>query len=242
VTEGYGVEWPSVFASRVQSDLASKFEVINIAAGGLNTPQEIHLFKKEALAYRPDLVILNFVLNDCDFYSSFKNSRAFIATKDSKIDFINLPINPELKRLLKSSALIYFVKQHLENLLGKLKGVPPTDYYTELWNNDDNRRKVTNGLDELAALQQKHDFDVLVIIWPLITDYRNYKFESIHAWVTEQAQQRGFSSIDLLSKFAVIPYRGLQITSEDSIHPNPLGHSIAAQTFVTWYRARPVLR
>ena len=38
VTEGYGVEWTDVFAQVLQSRLGDQHEVINIAAGGLNTP------------------------------------------------------------------------------------------------------------------------------------------------------------------------------------------------------------
>lgn len=62
VTERYGVEWRDVFANILQSRLGEKHEVINIAAGGLNTPQEVHLLEKEGLRYKPDLVVINYRL------------------------------------------------------------------------------------------------------------------------------------------------------------------------------------
>ena len=238
ITEGYGVEWRSVFAPYIQSRLGDGFEVINIAASGLNTPQEIHLFSQTGLQCRPELLVLNFVLNDCDFYSNFKSGQKYAALKDSRIDLIGLSVDPGVKRVLKSSAFLYFVKQNLEDLIGRFRGIPKTDYYSEIWEKQENRKKITTGFDQLAALQKENGFDVLVIIWPLLTSYDTYRFQSIHQWVKDQAQKRDFSTIDLLAKFSSFPYRKLQITSEDSTHPNALGHEIAAETFLAWYRAK----
>jgi lysophospholipase L1-like esterase len=238
LTEGYEVEWRAVFSRVIQSQLGDQFEVINIAAGGLNTPQEIHLFEQEGLAYKPDLVILNFVLNDCDFYSSFKAAQRYNAEKDAKIGILNLPIDPRVKRLLKSSALVYFVKERVEDLKGRILGVEETDYFTRIWGRDENRRKVTSGFDKLKTLQQENHFDVLIIIWPLITDYKHYRFGFIHQWVKKEAEKRNFSTIDLLPSFSRIPYRDLQVTAEDNAHPNALGHRIGAEAFLGWYRPR----
>jgi len=237
VTEGYGVKLESVFSYILQSQL-SNHDVINIAAGGLNTPQEIHLFKLEGLAYNPTLVILNFVLNDADFYSNFKASQRYNAKKDTKIGLLNLSVNPRIKRFLKSSALIYFVKEHVENLKGRLIGKQNVDYFVRIWNKDENRRRVRNGFDKLQAMKDKYNFGVLVIIWPLVTNYKHYKFEYIHKWVKEEAEARGFSTIDLLPRFSRTSYRDLQVTAEDNIHPNALGHKKGAEAFLSWYRTR----
>ena len=235
VTEGFGVEWNLVFAPYVQSHLGAGFEVINLAAEGLNTPQEIHLFAQEGVAYKPDILILNFVLNDCDFYSSFKAGQRFAAEKESRITLLNLHVTPEFKSLLKSSAFLFFVKQHLEDVVGRLKGIPPTDYYTQLWANAGNRQRVILGLDQLSELRRRDPFKVVVVIWPLITNYRNYGYTWVHKWVEQQAASRGFDTIDLLPRFAPTPFRELQITWEDSVHPNALGHRIAAEAFLEWF-------
>ena len=237
VTEGFGVEWQSVMSHILQSQLGSDFEVINIAAGGLNTPQEVHLLKQVGMQYQPDIVVLNFILNDGDFYTNFRGAEGYLAGKDSKIGILNLPIDPRFKRLLKSSALIYFIKERIENLKGRLLGLEQTDYFTVLWGKEENRKKVINGFKQLAALQKEGRFRVVVIIWPLITEYRDYPFESVHNWVEEQAQKNGFSTIDLLPSFSSIPYRDLQVTSEDNVHANAVGHKMAAEAFLTWYRS-----
>lgn len=236
VTEGHGVQSTSVFSHLLRSPLDDNFEVITIAAGGLNTPQEIHLLEQEGLLYKPDLVVVNFVLNDCDFYTNFKGILRYTAEKDSRIGLLNVSINPELKRLLKSSALIYFVKERMEELKGRLLETETTNYFSDIWAEEENRNKVVEGFRKLEALGEENDFDVLVIIWPLITDYSHYGFGFVHDWVKDQAENMGFWTIDLLSSFSNMPYRDLQVTAEDNIHPNALGHKIAAEAFVKWHR------
>ncbi len=36
--------------------------------GGVNTRQEVHILKEARLRYAPDYVVVNFVLNACDFF------------------------------------------------------------------------------------------------------------------------------------------------------------------------------
>jgi len=235
VTEGYGVEWESVFSHFLQTGLGPGYEVITIAMSGLNTPQEVHILERTGLPYKPDIVVLNFVLNDCDFYTNFHDAKRYFEKVDSTVGILNLRVNPRLKQLLKSSALIYFIKERLENLKGRLWGEETTDYFTTIWKNEQNRQKVRTGFDKLQELQQKEFFKVIVTIWPIISDYNNYKFESIHEWVRHEAESRGFEALDLLDQFSRFSYRELQVTAEDNIHPNGLGHRIGAEAFLAWY-------
>ena len=238
VTEGYEVEWTDVFAQVLQSRLGDQYEVINIAAGGLNTPQEIHLFERVGSRYSPDLVVLNFVLNDVDFYTKFAAAQRAAELGDSRIAMLNLPIPPRVKRLLKSSALIYFVKGRVQSLRESLVGTEGSgDYYDRIWASEENRRKVTDGFSRLAERQRKGHFGVLVMIWPLITDYRSYRFGWIHARVAREATMDGLAVIDLLPLLSSVPYRMLQVSAEDGVHPNALGHRLGAEAFLAWHRS-----
>ena len=234
VSEGYGVESPDVFARVLQSRLGDGYEVINIAAGGLNTPQEIHLLEQVGAKYRPDVVVLNFVLNDVDFYTRFDPAQTAAERGDSRISLLNVRIPPQVKRALKSSAVIYFLNGRVQNLHGS---VSDGDYYDKIWASEENRRKVTDGFARLAELRRVHHFETLVMIWPLITDYRSYRFDAIHAWVAEQATKRDLAVIDLLGRFSTEPYRTLRLSAEDSVHPNGRGHRLGAEAFLTWYRS-----
>jgi lysophospholipase L1-like esterase len=237
VTEGYGVEFPDIFARRLQSELGDTYEVINICASGMNTPQEIHLLERSGLAYEPDLVILNFVLNDVDFFTRFAPALKASTDADSRIGLLGLSINPRVKRLLKSSALVYLLNDRALSAKELLLGKGNDDYFDQIWARGENRNKVSDGFSRLSELQGRRRFDVVVLIWPLMTDYRRYRFSSIHTWVSQQAEKFGLAHIDLLPHFSGTYYRELIVSAEDAVHPNALGHRLAATAFLTWYRS-----
>lgn len=232
VTEGYGVEEESLFARRLQTQLGGRYEVVNMGMAGLNTPQEIHLLEKEGVQYNPALVILNFVLNDADFFTTYRGVQKFLAEKDQNIGLLNLKIDPRVKRLLKSSALIYFLKERFENLHALITGEEGSNYYQELWSNEANRDKVRSGFEQLRALREHFGFETMVVIWPILTDYQDYPFSGIHDWVGIEARKNGFQVLDLLPAFSKMHFRALQVTADDNIHPNALGHKIAAEAVV----------
>ncbi|MCI0558674.1 MAG: SGNH/GDSL hydrolase family protein, partial [Nitrososphaera sp.] len=183
VSEGLGVKAESVFARLLQTGLGDQYEVINVVARALNTPQEVHLLEQEGLKYQPDLVVLNFMLNDCDFYSSLKAARRAEVEHRSRVEMLDISISPSLKRLLKSSAFVFFVHQRVHELKAKLVGMDDKDYYTNLWDNQENRKQVTTAFDRLASLSKQHGFSVTIIVWPLLTNYERYGFRSAHEWV-----------------------------------------------------------
>lgn len=237
VTEGSGVKQEELFVSHVQALLGSRYEIINLGMGGLNTPQEIHLLEVEGLKYKPDVVVLNFVLNDCDFFVELHALERFHNKKDSTIGlFGDIAIDPRFKRILKSSVLIYFVKGKVEHLLGLISGREEQNYYAALWDNPECRKRILSGFDSLQRLQLQHGFAVHVVLWPLLVNYEHYEFSFIHEWVTQMAEQRGFKVLDLLPAYSSKWYRDLQVTAEDNVHPNDKGHRLSAQAYVDWGR------
>lgn len=235
VTEGAGVKLDEIFSIRLQHLLGRQYEVINLGMSGLNTPQEVHVLEVEGLGYDPDVVIVNFVLNDCDFYSEFHAATEFTQEKDTKIGLLgDISIDPRIKRLLKSSAFVYFVKSRVEHLVGMITGKEDSDYYRHLWSQDYCYQRMTEGFDRLKDLRAKHSFDVHLIIWPLLVDYKPYAFASIHDRVKREAETRGFKVFDLVETFASLSYRKLQVTAEDNVHPNGVGHRAAAEAYLEW--------
>jgi lysophospholipase L1-like esterase len=237
VTEGNGVAQEDLFVSHIQTLLGQRYEVINLGMSGLNTPQEIHLLKMDGLRYSPDVVVVNFVLNDCDFFSRYQDAKRFLTEKDTRIGLLgDLPIDPRFKRWLKSSALIYFVKGRAEHLLSLATGKEEKNYYVTLWENPACRNSIRSGFDALQVLKQQHGFSVHVVIWPLLIDYKYYRFSAVHQWVKQQAEQKGFKVLDLLPVYSSLGYRDLQVTAEDNVHPNSEGHRLSAQAYVDWTR------
>jgi lysophospholipase L1-like esterase len=235
VTEGAGVEVDEIFTSRLQQILGPLHEVINLGMSGLNTPQEVHVLELAGLGYDPDVVIVNFVLNDCDFFSEFNAAQQFTREKDAKIGLLgDINIDPRIKRWLKSSAFVYFVKSRVEHLVGMATGKGESNYYRSLWSQEYCYQRVTEGFDRLKDLHAKNAFEIHVIIWPLLVDYKPYAFAHIHERVKREAETRGFKVLDLVDTFAALSYRKLQVTAEDNVHPNGVGHRIAAETYLEW--------
>jgi lysophospholipase L1-like esterase len=240
VSEGVGVETDHVFARVLQSRLGQGHEVINIATSGLNTPQEVHLLEREGLKYQPDLVILNLVLNDADFASSLAGARRHYERKEATIGLLGIPINPEFKRFLKSSALLYFVKERVGNLVAlatDARSGRGDDYYIALWADPANQAKVTHGFDRLVELRDQHGFELVIVVWPFLTEYSSYPYRHIHQWLAEEAGRRRIAAIDLLPTFSGVPYRDMQVAAEDGVHPNAAGHALAVDTLVAWLQS-----
>lgn len=64
---GYGVAWPDTVAPRLQDALAAgrvRAEVLNFALPGYNAWQQHEVLRHYALAYEPDLVIVQLTMND----------------------------------------------------------------------------------------------------------------------------------------------------------------------------------
>ncbi|MCW5799581.1 MAG: SGNH/GDSL hydrolase family protein [Nitrospira sp.] len=237
-TDAGDAEWEGMFSARLQAGLGRSYEVISIAMGGLNTPQEIHLLEKEGLVYQPDLVVLNFILNDCDFYTEYEAFLHYRAGKDSVIGLLGISIDPNYKRAIKSSALIYFVKQRLENAIGLILGKEETGYIESIWEKPENRRKVTDAFDQLQRLSKESGFPVLIVIWPVLSEFGHYKFQSVHQWIQNVSEKRGFQTLDLLPHFAPNSYRDLQVTAEDNIHPNDRGRKIGVNAVLKWIQSK----
>lgn len=233
-TDAGDAEWDDMFSARLQAGLGSAYEVISIAMGGLNTPQEIHLLKKEGLVYQPDLVVLNFILNDCDFYTEYDAFLRYRAGKDSVIGVLGISIDPNYKKAIKSSALVYFLKQRLENAIGLILGKEETGYIERIWEKPENRRKVTDALDQLQLLSKESNFSVLIVVWPVLFEFDHYKFQSVHQWIQNVSEKRGFQTLDLLPYFAENSYRDLQVTAEDNIHPNDRARRIGVNAVLNW--------
>src|SRR5262249_33518898 len=85
-----------------------RFEVVNLAVPGYNTEQEMLGLKEVGLGYHPDLVIVNFVLNDA-------GRMVQLIPYASR-----LPIG--LRRVLKRSDLVQFIYASVKYLQYRLHG------------------------------------------------------------------------------------------------------------------------
>jgi lysophospholipase L1-like esterase len=237
VTVGTGVRAEDIFAAQARHLLGKDIELINIAMSGLNAPQVVHLLEVEGLRYQPDIVVMNFVLNDCDFYTRYQATLRTLGARDGEIGLLGIPIDARLKRLLKSSALIYFVSQQAERLFGE-EEIEHADYVIRIWGSESKRARVTDAFDQLAALRDSNGFDVVVMIWPVIVPFDDYPYAEIHDWVAAEARTRGMEVIDLLPAYAAnAEHSDYYVSPNDYFHPNARGHAVSAAAFRDWMSA-----
>src|SRR5712691_3905723 len=69
LTVGWGVPVDDTFAKRIERMYAAAgidAEVINFGVGNYNTVQEVQAFLAQGYRYRPDVVVLNYFVNDAE--------------------------------------------------------------------------------------------------------------------------------------------------------------------------------
>lgn len=90
---GYGVENADMLSARL-AQLLPGSEVVNLAANGYSTVQELVRFELEGLAYDPDLTLLAFTWNDLGDNFDDKNGGrpALTAEPDGHFEIVNRPV------------------------------------------------------------------------------------------------------------------------------------------------------
>jgi lysophospholipase L1-like esterase len=90
LTFGWGVPQDQIFAFRLEQILQGRLQqpvrVINTGVGGYNTVQELTYFKREGIAFEPDLVMLTYVENDIE-----ENKGPFNSKPDFTLHGLSLP-------------------------------------------------------------------------------------------------------------------------------------------------------
>ena len=219
IGEGLRVEedariFPAVLEARLRG-LGLDAEVLNFSVNGYNTLQEVELLKEKGLAYRPDLVLLEYCLND----TSRIDGGILATLRESDRSTCRRTVNAaRLTPWLGQSALYRFVRYRV------FAPDHPAD--------DDgllNRDSVEEALQELHHLAEEEGFAVLVAVFPRLDALDPYPFRADHALVRSRAAYQGFSFEDLLPAFLACSHTGDGPVGFDAFHPTERGHDCAAR-------------
>jgi lysophospholipase L1-like esterase len=256
VTLGRGVPADRVFSALIEQQLTREArgggpapEVLNFGVGGYNTSQEAELYATRARRFHPDLLILAFVLND-----SIDAQHALRALSRRKRAAQGPPPAPQPGArapapgaplqagilALPHSELVTLVRERLPQLFGS----PQERRHPWLgfaFRRPENWAIVTGGLDRIAAMAQEDGTEVLVVIFPVLTDFESYEFAWVHAKVRAEAERHGFAVLDLLEVWRGKQAEGLRLQPDDTLHPNEEGHRAAAQAILEQLRSSGAL-
>ena len=221
-TLGWGVKEEETAAKVLESDLGPRFEVINAGTGNYGTVQELTYYETRGRLFHPDLVILQYFINDPE------------------------PV-PRLKGgyLLDHSYLLAFAASRWDGLLRMLHLRPDwREYYASLYDeNSAGFQAARRALVELSENVRADGAQLLVAILPELRGLDGpYPFDRETRKIKDVLDRQRIPVVDLIGGLRGHgPESSLWVTKLDS-HPSAKAHAlIAAQLLplVSVFRVNP---
>lgn len=221
-TFGYRVTgeetYPNILEARLNEGAPEKrFDVLNMGVSGYGTQDEALVLEHKALAWKPDLIIVGYVLNDPE----------------------TGPVQP-LTSYFQEPAV--WQRFHLARLIARVKHgldvkfLGGGDYYRYLHaKGHENWDSVVSGLEDIRRLTEERQIPVLVVVFPERPEKRwgSYLYDDLHQQVVDISLEKDFAVIDLLERFKKHPPRRMRVRLLDS-HPSTWGHAVAADAIYKW--------
>ena len=243
VTNGHGVNVEEIYTKRLEALLnesppspSRSYKLVLITQGALNSEQEAHLVEVEGLRYEPDLIVVGYVLNDPAEGASLRRDRERAR---------QLSLVARLKETGQRSSLVHLLYRTGQRLawaarrLGgraEVAAYATDDYFLRLHREPRSWERVTRAFDRLQRVSLEHETPVLVVIFPILYELDDYAWASVHEQVAAAATERGFHVVDLLASYRGFDPNDLQVVEGDHVHPNALGHQIAAEAIDRYLR------
>ncbi len=249
---GAGTFAPGTYASCLEKYLntyfaveGQAFEALNFGVTGYNITQSAEALRARALEFEPDLVIYGYCLNDPQSYSfELESLRAQLTVAQ---DNYRSRLSEGGRRLAARSRLLALASYAMEsgaasgqNADARLRE-PDWDslsqnryvqYFGRLHSEGDDWQRVETGLAALANTSKQNAMPVLVVTFPLFRDLANYGLAPVHEKVARAVQRQGLEPLDLLRLFAVADQLDPGGLYSDDLHPNAIGHAMAAMAML----------
>jgi lysophospholipase L1-like esterase len=201
-------------------------EVLNFAVSGYNTEQEVETLRDKGLAFRPDLVLVAYCLNDRqkEVVSELVGQLLAAGKKGAR----PAPSGPSI---LQSSHLSRLVRYGVPGLAGRGQTAGDTATANAADTADALEDTVEPAFARLGELARAHRFRVLVAVFPRFRKLFDYgPWEGEHRAVATLAERHGFAHLDLLAAYRGPCWTGdLDDLAYDRWHPTERGHRCAAE-------------
>jgi len=222
-------------AAQLENQLNQKsgpvhYEVLNFGVEGYNIFQELEMLKTKGLKYKPDLIILNYVLNDPE-PGEYYFQKTFFMRHSALVRYFSYRIK---KALIRRERKRLNIKTEVDNYY----------YY--------HRPKyfipVKEAMLEMADIAVKRGNKLVVVIFPVssieVKDFKeNYPYRKIHELV-KSINSDNIIFIDLMDEFnrlGLTP-QGVAINYKyDESHKNAPALKISAQYINGLLRLRRVI-
>jgi len=201
LTFGWGVKIEETVSKRLERQLNETgiaSEVINTGVGNYNTSMEVAYFLNEGHKYKPDIVVLNYFINDAEPTPTYSNG--WLARHS--FAYVNLSARWDI--LLRQLAV----------RPGWLK------YYSKLYDeNSPGRMATVKSIDALVDYSRENGIKLIFVNYPELRNLNDYPFSDVQNFVAAAAKKAKAPYVSLLETVKGLDEAKLWVSPDDS-HPN----------------------
>jgi lysophospholipase L1-like esterase len=220
--------WPYVLERNLQSS-ARPIEVINTGIQTYTTVNEAEVLATEGWAFDPDLVILEFTLNDpmpSGPHFARQTEEWFFAEAYRMRHLI-----PFMNDTLRQRSYFYAFLD--EKFMAAQMGLHPAAYAPLYEDSFSGWRDCKAAIREMAEASRRRQVPMLLLLFPMFVDgtldAASYPYIEVHRRVMAVAADAGIPALDLQPVFArADPHGPSWWALPGDPHPNAEGHRVAA--------------
>ncbi|MGL4295539.1 MAG: SGNH/GDSL hydrolase family protein [Aestuariivirga sp.] len=209
LTFGWGVEdqdTPSKMLEKRLNDnpAGRRYEVINTGVGNTNTSMQVIAFMKKWSVYKPDVIVLNFFINDAEPTPQRRDST-----------------------LLERSAAAVYIFAAVDKLKRQYLGKSDwKEYYANLYDETASGWTLNkSALEELISYSKQNNIRLLIASYPELHELDPYPFEKVTSALRSIAAAGGVPFVDLLPGVAQLVPDSLWVSPTDA-HPNRIANEV----------------
>jgi lysophospholipase L1-like esterase len=240
LTFGFGVEESEIYTALLESELARRFaprrvEVLNFGVGGYNAYNESALFEGIVAAWQPDLVLVQFCINDLndprlhfDAHTLRLLELPDAAFPDPRTRALPMPEKSPLAfcagRLRLCDLLQHALYEDRTDRRTLARSVAPPRRLGEA-----ERSWLRAQYGKIARWADAHGARFGVVVFPYPKQLRDPSRDGVAQGIAALGHEDGFAVIDLTPAFRSASPEKVGPLFLDLWHPSPAGHRLAAQ-------------
>ncbi|MBX9792064.1 MAG: SGNH/GDSL hydrolase family protein [Pirellulales bacterium] len=214
------------------------YEVLNAGTQGYNIRDEVLYLEHRWLSLAPDLVLVNFYLNDAYADDTFRNMGEALGIYEEpqglgRVSYVADLVQHQLAvRRQRRYTEDYYLKSFFSQAD---RYVDDPGALSADW------KLSRDALAHAVELGRQHGFRVALVIWPELYELEGrYPFEPIHKLVRETCARLGVPVLDLLDTFRGRKSESLWVHPSDH-HPNEEANRLAADAIERFLREQHLL-
>lgn len=241
VVYGSGVKFEETLPKQLEAILNAPpaemgpVEVLNAGMPGYNSVQEERYFEIIAGKIAPDIVILGYSLNDNNTLYQVKKvdgAYRFVSECDRCPYLYPFPGNGIM---LEHSYFYRHINLVMTDIARRLGYSHLIKFFycgggTLEERAEDALLRIRENAGGMGA-------SLIIVVFPLFADFNRYEYFHSHRWIAEQAAALGVPIIDLFEHYRTMDASELRVSPDDIVHPNALGHALAARILASFLLA-----